>query len=58
MCRMATVQSVLSGHKTWTFEQEEEQRSQDQMVFYTMQRINLPRFHSEYNKLALLPGVD
>ncbi|CAI9564716.1 unnamed protein product [Staurois parvus] len=30
MCRMATVQSVLSGDKTWTFEQEEEQRRQDQ----------------------------
>ncbi|CAI9539483.1 unnamed protein product, partial [Staurois parvus] len=30
MCRMATVQSVLSGDKTWIFEQEEEQSSQDQ----------------------------
>ncbi|CAI9578547.1 unnamed protein product, partial [Staurois parvus] len=30
MCRMAAVQSVLSGDKTWTFEQEEEQRSHAQ----------------------------
>ncbi|CAI9575826.1 unnamed protein product [Staurois parvus] len=33
MCRMDTVQSVLSG-------EEEEKRSQDQTAIYTMQRIN------------------
>ncbi|CAI9545094.1 unnamed protein product [Staurois parvus] len=33
MCRMATVQSVLSEDKTWTFEQEEKQRIQDQTAF-------------------------
>ncbi|CAI9598008.1 unnamed protein product [Staurois parvus] len=33
MCRMAMVQSVLSGGKMWTFEQEEEQRRQDQTSF-------------------------
>ncbi|CAI9615511.1 unnamed protein product, partial [Staurois parvus] len=30
MCRMATAQCFLLGDKTWAFEQEEKQRSEDQ----------------------------
>ncbi|CAI9571135.1 unnamed protein product [Staurois parvus] len=38
-CMCLRVQSVLSGDKTWTYEQKEGQRNRIRRPFYTMRRI-------------------
>ncbi|CAI9569244.1 unnamed protein product, partial [Staurois parvus] len=50
MCMLPWIQSVSGGY----FNKRRGREERIKQPFYTMQRINPLRFHSEYNKHALL----